>query len=413
MRQTLTHICKGYLLVQMQGYSPERFLNLCKSNRIEIWELSCGEGGHRFKASLPDYRRVRPLVRKSGVRLKILGKFGLPFFLHRNRKRKLYAVGIAAFFLVLFIMTRFIWDITLEGNYRFTDDMLLHYLDTQDIRYGIRKSTVDCSQLEESIRSTYPEILWVSARVSGTRLMIRIKENDVVGQIPEREDSPRDLVSTKAGVITKMIVRRGKAQVSIGDTVEEGQVLVSGIVPICGDAGELIREQYVHADADVFARTQVVVKESLPEMVQERSETGRVRHGLHLRIGSGSFVWMLPKQGDLLWKITMDSRQLTVFGDFYLPVWLDRMEAREYQLYERCPTKEELNQKKEQFQAEMVQNFMEKGVAIIENNVKILDMDGGYELEGSFVLEEPVTAGREIIMTEEYGQPDEHSGDNH
>ena len=29
---------------------------------------------------------------------------------------------------------------------------------------------------EESIRSAYPEIIWVSARVSGTRLLIRMKE---------------------------------------------------------------------------------------------------------------------------------------------------------------------------------------------------------------------------------------------
>lgn len=80
MRQTFSHICKGYLQVRMQGYSPERFLNLCRANQIEIWELSFEKDGHHFKASLPDYRRVKPLVRKSGVRLKILGKYGLPFF---------------------------------------------------------------------------------------------------------------------------------------------------------------------------------------------------------------------------------------------------------------------------------------------------------------------------------------------
>lgn len=412
MRQTFSHICKGYLQVRMQGYSPERFFNLCRANQIEIWELSAETDGYHFKASLPDYRRIRPLVRKAGVRLNILGKCGLPFFLHRNRKRKLFAAGFAAFFLVLFVMTRFIWDITVEGNYRFTDDVLLHYLDTRDIRYGVRKATIDCDSLEESIRSAFPDILWVSARVSGTRLMIRVKENDGIGQLPVRDESPRDLVSTKDGRITSMIVRQGKAQVSVGDTVEAGQVLVSGIVPIYGDSGELASEYTVRADADIIARTQETERERFSKMTVGRAETGAVRHGLHLRMGGCSFVWMLPKRGDLPWKLTADSRQVTLFGDFYLPVWVDRMEAREYQLYERSRTPEELNLKKERFYTEKMENFIEKGVAIIENDVKILDKGDSYELEGTFILEEPIAAGRKITETEETRQPDEHNGNN-
>ncbi len=413
MRQTLTHMWKGYLLVQMQGYSPERFLNLCRSNKIELWELSFDNNGHLFKASLPDYRRVKPLVRKSGVRLKILGKYGLPFFLHRNRKRKLYVAGLLSFFLVLFFMTRFIWNISIEGNVRFTDDMMIHYLDTQEIRYGIWKNSVDCDRLEEAIRTDYPEILWVSARVSGTRLMIRIKENNVVGKIPQKDDTPQDLVSVKAGKITHMVVRRGKAQAAIGDEVEPGQLLVSGTIPIYGDSEELVCEQHVRAEADILARTQAVIRETCSKMVQERVDTGVRRRGLQLRIGSCSFVWMMPRQGELPWRMVRDSRQVTLFGDFYLPVWVDRLEARQYEIYERCMTPTELETKKRQFQGQMEKKFMEKGVVIIENDVKILDKSGSYELVGRFGLEEPIAVGRKIMETEENRQPDEYSGDHH
>ena len=31
--------CQGYLLVELSGYSPERLLNLCSFNQIELWEL--------------------------------------------------------------------------------------------------------------------------------------------------------------------------------------------------------------------------------------------------------------------------------------------------------------------------------------------------------------------------------------
>lgn len=92
-------------------------------------------------------------------------------------------MGIGTFFLILFVMSQFIWNISVEGNRRFTDDMLIRYLNTLDVSYGMRKAGIDCGRLEESIRSEYPEIIWVSASVSGTRLFIKIKENEVMGKV--------------------------------------------------------------------------------------------------------------------------------------------------------------------------------------------------------------------------------------
>ena len=60
----------------------------------------------------------------------------------------------------------------------------------------------------------------------------------MIATLPEKDETPCDLVAAKPGVITAMIVRQGTAQVAIGDEVEEGQVLVKGIVPIKNDADE-------------------------------------------------------------------------------------------------------------------------------------------------------------------------------
>jgi len=183
------------------------------------------------------------------------------------------------FFLVLFVMSGFIWNITLEGNYRFSDDTLLHYLDQLDIRYGVRKGGIDCESLEESIRSSFPDIIWVSAQISGTRLMIKVKENDGMRSIPVKDETPRSLTAAKDGVITRMVVRSGKAQAEPGDTVQQGQLLVSGVVPIYNDAQELVNEQYVRADADIYARTVDESVERISKYTVERSSTGRVRRG--------------------------------------------------------------------------------------------------------------------------------------
>jgi len=400
LKDALKHYWEGYLRIRLNGFSPERFLNLCMSRQIVIWDLRYQDNGYQFLISVKDYRRVRPLVRKAQVRLKILGRYGLPFFLYQNRKRKLYAAGLASFFLVLFFMSQFIWDISIDGNYQFTDDTLIHYLETQGIRYGQFRSEIDCDALEETIRSHYPEIIWVSARISGTRLMIKVKENEVMGEIPQKEDAPRDLVAEKSGTITRMVVRRGKAQVSVGESVEAGDVLVRGIVPIYNDAEELVREQLVRADADVYAVTSESYRERIPALTMKRTETGRKRQGFRLRLGGISFLWIFPTWGEEPWEMTSRSRQVTVLGDFYLPVWIDQIQAREYQIYEHFLTKKELELEKERIHQKKRENFVQKGVQILENSVRILAEDSGWIVQGEFLLEEQIGTGKAIVPEE-------------
>ncbi|MGL5434134.1 MAG: sporulation protein YqfD [Lachnospiraceae bacterium] len=423
MIQTINHYIHGYLQIQLCGFSPERFLNLCRNNQIEIWNLeyhdflpNAGEGGppqhgYRFLITLKGYRKIRPLVRKSHVRLKIVNRLGFPFFLQRNRRRKLYACGLTAFFLLLAVMSQFIWNITLEGNYRFTDDTILKYLDQQEIRYGIMKNTINCDEIEAAIRMDFPEIIWVSARVSGTRLMIKVKENEVMASIPLKDESPRDLVADKDGVITSMIVRSGKAQVAIGDTVEKGQVLVSGIIPIYNDALELVNEQYVRADADIYAETTEYYTAAIPYLTFQRMNTGKTRHGIQLSLMNRSLVLLIPGSKTNLWEFVRESRQLSVLGDFYLPVWLEQITATEYTLYERSYTKNELQSEKNKIHEQKMLNLLEKGVQIIHNSVKIVDNGTGWQVQGEFLIQERIGIGQSINQnqTEETEQSDERN----
>ncbi len=407
MKDALKHYWEGYLCIRLKGFSPERFLNLCMAKQIVIWDLKYQDGGYQFLISVKDYRRVRPLVRKAQVRLRILGRYGLPFFLYRNRKRKLFAAGILSFFLVLFLMSQFIWDISIEGNYHFTDDVLLRFLDQQDIRYGRKKAGIDCDSLEESIRSQYPDIIWVSARISGTRLMIKVKENEVMGVIPDKDDAPRDLVAQKPGRITHMVIRRGKALVAPGDEVEAGEVLVRGAVPIYNDAEELIREQFVRADGDIYAVTGESYQESVPFLSVKRADTGRKRRGLRLRLGGLSFLWMMPSWGENPWEITAGTSQVTVLGDFYLPIWVDRIQAKEYQTYEYFLTNDQLEQEKQRIHQKKIENLTEKGVQILENSVKIVKEGSGWQIRGEFLIEEPIGIGRELAPEDTAGVPED------
>lgn len=386
----------GYVRVRLTGRSPERFFNLCRSSKILLWNIACEKEEYRFFLLLPDFYRIRPFARKAGVRVRIQEKLGLPFFLYRNRKRKLFAVGAASFFLLLFILSRFIWNISFSGNLLFTDDMLTGQLREIGVCYGMPKRGVDCDRIEEELRSRCPRIVWVSAHVSGTRLQIRIRENETADGIPLREESPRNLVAETAGTVVSILVRAGKAAVQPGDEVEKGQILVEGMLPVTNDSGEVERTLFVRADADIRLRTTKIYREWVPHFQTVRSYTGKKQRGFRLRAGAVDILAMPPLAGKRNWDLTGVSRQIVLFGDFFLPVWTEAITAREYEKVERKRTKTELNDLTKAVHERKLQKLTEKGVQIIENDVKILDNSNGWIICGSMTVEEEAGTGQKL-----------------
>ena len=96
----------------------------------------------------------------------------------------------------------------------------------QNIKYGMKKKNVDCEALEAGMREAFPQITWVSARVSGTRLVIQIKENKIIqDKTAVEEEEACDLVSNVSGTITYIMVRQGVPKVKKGEKIEKACLL--------------------------------------------------------------------------------------------------------------------------------------------------------------------------------------------
>ncbi len=434
MPANFTAYRKGFLVVAVTGCGGERFFNLCASGGLDVWDLRPADEGFCCCMSLASFRRIRPLAKKAGVRIRIMSRKGLPFFIYRNRMREGMLLGILAAGILIYTLSLFVWNITFEGNFHYSQDTLLSYLDTLDIRCGIRKDGISCEDLEESIRSAFPEITWVSASVSGTRLIVRVKENEVLSSVPETDDSPCRITASQPGSITRMVVRQGKAVVSVGDTVEEGQLLVTPELSVMNDAGEVVRTKYVHADADIYARTRNVYTTEEPLMRTEYVASGRKSYGFAVTAGGFRAAFHLPSftgicrdlqdtlrsllnlsgnteadgtrgeesvpaalsENGRTWRYTSQSSQLKLFGDFYLPVYLEKTVGEEFWYYDRKSTDEEMNERAEYRKNQYIENLSEKGVHIIENNVKIQENGLSYTVTVEITAETQI-AGREPV----------------
>lgn len=331
---SLLKYCKGYLHVRLTGFAPERFINLCSNHNILIWDLQYREGAYEFYITVGGYRQIRPFVKKSKTRLRIIEKFGLPFFLYKNRKRKVFFFGFLCFWMLIFSMSLFIWDIEIEGNYTYTEDVLLAYLKEQNISHGMMRGRVDVEEIKSMLRNEYMEITWVSAQVSGTRLLIQVKENYGLLDIPIKDTRPCDLVAAKDGIITEIVTRSGIPQVKPGDVVTKGQVLVSGTIPITNDAEEVVSTNYVHSDATIKASTVYDYTDSFSLLHTEKSYSGNVKNGGFIRIFNSTLqihpFWRSFETYDTI----REENQLKLFSNFYLPVYTGRIRLEEYIEYD-------------------------------------------------------------------------------
>lgn len=208
---------KGFVRIRVLGYSPERFLNLCKARHIVLWDLQNVGNEYEMNLSIRDFRKIRPLVKKARAHVTVTERHGLPFFLHRNRKRKMFPVGMLACCMLLYVLSLFIWDIRIEGNRARSTDVLLTYLAEEQIVHGMRKRDVDCKEIQTMLRIHFPDLTWVSARVTGTQLLIRVRENqdlETEQQEAANTSESSDLVAVRAGIITGILVRSGTARCS-------------------------------------------------------------------------------------------------------------------------------------------------------------------------------------------------------
>ena len=283
----------GWVRLRLFSREPERFLNLCAGKKILLWDLRRRDGCYEFSLSLKDFFRLRPAARKSGSRIRILGRRGMPFFFRKCRRRKAFFAGVFLCFLLMFLLSCRIWNIHVEGNYANSTGDILSFLDSIGVSHGIRRSRIDCAETASAVREAFPNVTWVSVRIRGTRLLVDIKEN-VDGYRESREDSPEgawDLAAEKSGVVDSIITRQGVPLVEAGESCEAGDILVSGQIPIKSDSGEILRWEPVEARRGRHAPLDAVLLSGIPaELYQPgiRGKAGNISFSGDRRLAAGS-----------------------------------------------------------------------------------------------------------------------------
>ncbi len=278
-------IC-GYLIITVTGAYPERFLNVCKSRHILIWDVfTCSSQMMRCSISLRGFRLLRPIARKTGVHIKIIEKRGFPILFSRLKKRMWFLVGFALCLCLMIILNQFIWKLEITGCENVSAAYVKEKLTECGLTEGAFRPYINEKKLQTKMLIKTPELAWLWVDKSGSKVTVQVKER----VLPPQMYDPTafcNLIAAKDGVIDSMIVRNGEPMVSLGDTVSKGDLLVSGL--IVSDKG--IPPRQIQSDGEIYARVWYEKTKAFSLFSPQKKETGKKekKYTLHL------FGWHIP-----------------------------------------------------------------------------------------------------------------------
>ncbi len=279
---------KGYLEISVTGEKNEIFLNIAAKNGITIWNTHLIKKTITTNILIDDFRALRKLLRKKGIKVHILARKGLPFKSEKNKKRIGLYMGFILSLIFLEIMSGYIWVIDINGNQKIPDKEILSALSSIGIKEGIKIGKINPKRDRERLILLSNKISWSSLNIEGSRLTVNIRE---IGK-KQDDKSPANLKANSDGVIKKIDVTVGNCIVKPGDIVKKGDLLVSGIVEkgketvFTKSKGEIIAE--ISADYSIFK----------PYKKTEMLETGRVKEKKVLEFFGIKIPLFLGKESD-------------------------------------------------------------------------------------------------------------------
>lgn len=260
---------KGYMVIYAEGFFCERFLNICMRRGIYLWNVRrMGENRICACISIQGFREIRQVARKTRTHITVRRRYGLPFLMHRYRRRKPVIIGVVLFFVLLWYLSTHIMGIDVVGNERIAETEIISGLKNFGVYHGAAASKIDEKLVKNQMMTRFDDIAWIGVNIKGSRVYIEVRER-LDTHVEVDRNMPCDIVAAKQGLVRLMEVKNGQTMVKVGQLVEQGDLLVSGVMD-----SEKKGMRYVHSFGEVFAETSYKKTREYPFEYIEKIYTG-------------------------------------------------------------------------------------------------------------------------------------------
>ena len=384
----------GFVNIHVEGYFIERFINMCRIQKIYLWNIAKKNDIYlTVSIGLKDFKKIRKIAKKTKCKVGIDRKKGVPFFLHKYKKRKFFLAMFLIIILALFILSKFIWNIEIKitGD-DLKEEEILTSLNENGLYIGENKSDIDIKEIVNNIRLARSDIAWIGIELKGTNAIVEVVEAEEKPEIIA-QDEYCNIVSDKEGKIVKINANTGTAMVKPGDVVKEGTLLIGGWME-----GKYTGTRFVRATGEIEAVVWYTEKETVNFKETKVEKTGNMEKKYAININNFRINLYKRLSNFEKYDTIYATKKLKLFSNFYIPVELiecNNSEIKEYEInYSEEEAKEEAKRRAEEKLNQKITNKDNINNVTVNYTIK----DDAVEAEVTYEVFENIGTNEKIVF---------------
>ena len=257
--------------IKVSGRNVYRFIDRLIKDKVYIYDLKIiNIKNVIIKISYDDYLILKD--KKSIYDIDLLDVYGKLKIKKYFKEHYVFIIFLIIGYVVLMFLSNFIFDIeVVHANFEIRELVYRELRKNGIEKYIFRKSYQELENIEKNILdNNKTKIEWIEINRSGTKYIVRVEERKI--DKGEERFEYQDIVSSKSGIITKVLAESGEIIKNTNDYIKDGEVVISGNITLPDGSSVLSR-----ASGKVYAEVWYLVDVSYPYIYREEILTGRAK----------------------------------------------------------------------------------------------------------------------------------------
>lgn len=256
----------------------------------------------------------------SGIEVFAEGERGFFHILAKYKKRPGIAVGILILLFTVVISGKFLWSIEFCGLEKVDEARALEILEDHGIYVGCYVPSLELRKLYNEILIDCDEFSWISVNIRGTRAVVEVRETQEKLKLTPAKGKCANLVSKYDAQITAVRTYCGESMVKAGDSIREGELLISGLYE--DKMGRTVR---AYAQGEIIAKFRREFSVKIPLEYDKKVYTGEKCGKVTVKIFSKSInILNYSRNIDSEYDIIIENERIRLFDTVELPVLVRR-----------------------------------------------------------------------------------------
>lgn len=363
--------------IEITGKYTNYFFKELIRRKIDIYDLVKSHNKLEIIIDYKDYKNVKKI--KTTSKVKIINRYGVSKLKYLfNKYRLLLFFFLFAIFINIFLSHIIFKVEVINHNKKLVKEIKDELMDLGIKKYNFVLSTNKVNNIKEKLLEN-KDIEWLEIERIGTKYVIKVEER----KVKEKEDEclPRNIVSKKNAVITKINVENGEIIKKKNDYVMAGETIVSGLI----HNKETVKTK-VCAKGLIYGKTWYKVKLSLENTTLNTVYTSNEKTGFYIKILNKEY-----KLGNKFSKYKI--KKYNIIGSKLVPMEISLSKYLEINRYEQQLSKKEIEKKALILAENKVREGLKKDEHILDKKILKNNINNSkIDIEVFIVAEENITS---------------------